>query len=305
MTATSFDLERCDGGRMRCLSWLPDGPVRAAVQVAHGMQEHAARYDETARALAGAGFAVYADDHRGHGGSIRGPGDLGRLGPAGWKGVLCDLHGLSDAIRASHPGLPLFLLGHSWGSFLAQAYAQQWGGELKGLVLSGSNGSDPLVGPGVLLARLVVKLSGAEAQAKLLDTLSVGGLNKAFEPGATGKEWLSRDTEEVRRYVEDPLCGFPCPNSFFLELVRLLRSTWKRSAERRLPKGLPVLMITGTADPVSRGGKGVRALAARYRRLGLEDVTEKYYDGARHEVLHETIRADVVSDLLGWLAARA
>ena len=303
MTSTSFELERCDGRRMYCLRWSPDESVRGVVQIAHGMQEHAARYDAVARALVDAGYAVYADDHRGHGGSAKDEGDLGRLGPAGWKGVLCDLHVLSDAIRATFPSQPLFLLGHSWGSFLAQAYAQQWGSILKGLILSGSNGSDPLVGPGVLLARLVVASRGPDRQAVLLDKLSVGGLNKAFEPGATGKEWLSRDVDEVRRYVDDPRCGFPCPNSFFLELVRLLQATWRRSAEARVPKDLPVLTITGTADPVSRGGRGVRALAARYRGMGLADVTERYYQDARHEVFHDPARDEAVRDLIGWLDA--
>jgi alpha-beta hydrolase superfamily lysophospholipase len=303
MTATSFELERCDGKRMHCLRWSPDGAVRGVVQIAHGMAEYAARYDGVARALVDAGYAVYAGDHRGHGGSVREDADLGRLGPAGWKGVLCDLHVLSDTIRATHPAQPLFLLGHSWGSMLGQAYAQQWGSELKGLILSGSNGADPLVAPGVLLARLVVACRGADRQAVLLDKLSVGSLNKAFEPGATGKEWLSRDPEEVRRYVDDPRCGFPCPNSFFLELLRLLHATWKRSAEARIPRDLPVLTITGTADPVSRGGRGIRALAARYRGLGLADVTERYYESARHEVFNDPARDEAIRDLIVWLDA--
>lgn len=304
MTTATFGLDRCDGGRMHCIRWSPDTAPLAVVQIFHGMQEHAGRYDELARDLVGAGFAVYASDHRGHGGSVSRPAEVGLLGPAGYKGVLCDLHSLSNAIRATIADRPLFLLGHSWGSFLAQAYAQQWGAELKGMILSGSNGADPLVGPGVVLARLVVAVRGGKRQAGLLEALSVGGLNKAFEPGATGKEWLSRDVAEVRRYVDDPLCGCVFPNAFFLELVRLLRATWRTSAERRLPPGLSVLTMTGTADPVSRGGRGVRSLAARYRRMGLADVTENYYDGARHELFHETNRVEATRDLLAWLDAR-
>ena len=301
VTATSFELERCDGQLMQCLRWSPDGPVRGVVQIAHGMQEHAARYDAVARLIVDAGYAVYAADQRGHGRSVGNPSAQGRLGLAGWKGVLCDMHVLSGAIRGTHPNQPLFLLGHSWGSVLAQAYAQQWGVDLKGLILSGSNGGDPLVAPGVLLARLVVAIRGGDRQAVLLDRLSVGRLNNSFEPGATGKEWLSTKADEVRLYVDDPRCGFPCTNSFFLELLRLFRVTWSSSAEARMPKGLPVLTITGAGDPVSRGGLGVRALAARYRGLGLADVTERYYDGSRHEVFNDVSRDEAVRDIVDWL----
>jgi len=302
MRPSDFTFHAVSGADLYVHGWVPDGDVRAIVQVSHGMQEHGARYEPVAAALCAKGFAVYAGDHRGHG-KTAADGRLGHLGPGGYMAVLADLHEVSEQVRARHPGAPLFLAGHSWGSFLAQAYIQRWGGELAGCVLSGTNGANPLAGVGELLARAVVGVRGGDRTAKLLETLSVGSFNKPFEPGATGKEWLSRDVAEVRKYVDDPLCGQPFPNSFFLEMLKLLNATWKPAAEGRIPRTLPVAMIAGAQDPVGMQGKGVRVLESRYRALGLKDVTCRLYEGARHEVFNETNRDEVLSDLAAWLEA--
>jgi len=304
MKETREMLPRKDGGRIFLRGWFPESPPRGVVLVLHGMQEHGGRYEGLARALESLGMAVQAPDHRGHGRSVERPEQLGVLGPDGHEGVLRDIELLLDLCRSRHPGLPLVLLGHSFGSFLAQATAQRRGADLAGLVLSGTNGRNPLVLPGVVLARLVCRLRGPESPAGLLETLSMGSFNRAFEPGPTGKEWLSRDPEEVRAYVHDPLCGFKCPNSFFLEMVRLLHRTWRADAEARIPRHLPVLFLTGSEDPVSERGRGVRVLVDRWRRIGMQDLSERWYPGARHEVFHETNREEVFEDLRRWLSER-
>ena len=304
MHSSTFAFEDHNGREIAAYRWLPEREARGVVQIVHGMQEHAARYERAAEALAAVGYAVYACDLRGHGQTARGPEGVGRLGPGGWESVLKGVKRLADLAKREQAKRPLFLLGHSWGSFLAQAFAQRWGDELRGLVLSGTNGADPLVLPGLVLARLVVAVKGGETTAGILEKLSVGGLNKAFEPGPTGKEWLSRDTKEVRKYVDDPLCGAPFPNEFFLELVRLLRHTWRRANEKRIPKKLPVYLFAGAEDPVGKRGRGPRALARRYSRYGLGDVTVKLYEGGRHEMLNETNRREVVRDLITWLHRR-
>jgi alpha-beta hydrolase superfamily lysophospholipase len=199
--------------------------------------------------------------------------------------------------------MPLFLVGHSWGSFLGQAYAQKWGRDLKGLVLSGTNGKDPLARIGEIAARVIARLDGMDTTATLLEKLTMGNFNDAFEPGTTGKEWLSRDPAEVRKYVDDPLCGRPFPNRFFVELLALLNATWRSEEEARIPKTLPVFLIAGSEDPVGKKGKGVLALADRYRKQGIRDVTWRLYEGARHEIFNETNRTEVLRDLLDWLEA--
>lgn len=302
MQSSDFSFLASSGINLFVSAWLPDGPPRAVVQISHGMQEYGARYARTAEVLCAAGFAVYAGDHRGHGRSLI-DGRLGHLGPGGWRTVLCDLRQVTEQVRARHPGLPLFLLGHSWGSFLAQAYIQRWGVDLAGCVLSGTNGKNPMAGVGEVVARLVTRFDGPDTTATLLEKLTVGNFNDAFRDGPTGKEWLSRDPVEVRKYVDDPLCGQPFPNSFFVEMLALLNATWKASEEARIPLNLPMFMIAGAKDPVGLRGKGVLALAQRYKKHGLKDVTWRLYEGARHEVLNETNRDEVERDLIDWLKA--
>lgn len=302
MTNADFRFQASSGVDLFVHGWVPDGAPRAVVQISHGMQEHGARYARAAGALCAAGFAVYAGDHRGHGGSVI-DGRLGHLGPGGWRTVLCDLRQVTEKLRERHPDLPLFLMGHSWGSFLAQAYLQRWGGDLAGCVLSGTNGTNPLARVGEIVARVVTRFDGPDTTATLLEKLTVGSFNDAFKDGPTGKEWLSRDPVEVRKYVDDPLCGRPFPNGFFVEMLALLNATWKASEEAKIPRTLPVFLIAGTEDPVGLRGKGVLALARRYKKLGLVDVTWRLYDGARHEVLNETNRDEVARDLVDWLKA--
>lgn len=283
--------------------WLPDdGEPKAVVQVAHGMQEYSARYAELAQKLTYAGYAVYANDHRGHGKTLLGPGKLGHLGPGSWLSVLMDMNLLSSLIKEEQPDKPLFLLGHSWGSFLTQAYIQRWASRLAGAILAGTNGSNFLVKPGIPLAWAICKIRGADTTAGLLDLLSVGGYNKKFEPGATGREWLTRDVENVRAYVDDPLCGAPFPNSFFLQIVQLINDAWTPDHEKRIPRNLPIFMISGDDDPVGFFGKGVRDLYNRYRKYGMTDVTLRLYEGARHEVFHETNREEAFAETIAWLS---
>ncbi|MFI5368753.1 MAG: alpha/beta hydrolase [Spirochaetia bacterium] len=304
MKTTTFTFTDPDGVDIFVYRWLPEGQAaRAAVQVSHGMQEYAGRYTELAEFLTKNGYAVYANDHRGHGRTAFGPEKQGQLGPGGWDSTVKDLKQLTDKIKSELPGIPVFLLGHSWGSFLAQNYIGRWGGGLKGAVLSATHGKDPLVKLGVMLGKRDVKRRGPDAQGGILETLSVGSLNRKFEPARTSKDWLNRDPAEVDKYIADPWCGRHFPNGFYSELTKLLENTWTPRNEARIPADLPLYLFSGTLDPVGKFTKTVTALADRYRRHGIKDVTTRFYEGARHETLHETNKAEVMNDLLAWLNA--
>ncbi len=299
-----FSFTDTDGVDIFVYKWLSDGQApKAAVQISHGMQEHAGRYAELAELLTKNGYAVYANDQRGHGKTAIGQDRQGQLGPGGWDSTVKDLKQLTDRIKSELPGIPVFLLGHSWGSFLAQNYIGKWGGELKGAILSGTHGKDPLVKLGVMLGKRDAKRRGPVAQGGILETLSVGSLNKKFEPARTPKDWLNRDPMEVDKYIADPWCGKPFPNGFFFELTKLLADTWNTHNEARIPKDLPIYLFAGTRDPVGKFTKTVQALANRYRQYGIKDVTTRFYEGARHETLHETNKGEVMNDILAWLNA--
>ncbi len=282
---------------------LPDGAPKAVVLIAHGMAEHAARYARFAGELAARGYAVYAPDQRGHGRTAGRDDRLGWAGEDGWNGMLRDLARLAELVREAHPGAPLILFGHSMGSVLAQRFAQLHGADLRGLILSGTFGSAPNIRAGIAAAQVVALARGGRA-ASPLQSAMFAGFNKAFA-GRPGFEWLSRDEAEVRKYVDDPRCGFTFSNRLLLDMLRGYAQTWRPRNELALPRDLPVLLFSGELDPVGRNTAAVNELADRYRALGLRDVHVTFYPGGRHEMLNETNRDEVVRDVVAWLDAHA
>lgn len=258
--------------------WLVPSP-KAIIQVLHGVGEHALRYTEFAAAMNKAGYSVVADDHRGHGatGYQQWGGDLsqlGHLGPGGLRAAEAAIERLTVMIRQQHPGVPLVLLGHSWGSLMAQRIVNRAPFSLDALVLSGS----------------AYRMPGF---------LEAGDLNKHHKHlGDTGFEWLSRDPQIVDAFVADPLC-------FEGKVLKLfgLRDSMRLFGlpSTQLPPSLPLYIVSGSDDSVSVGAS-VEKLAKSYRRrTGLTDVTVRIYEDARHEVFNETNRQEVFADLLAWL----
>lgn len=295
-------LTTTDGHVMGYYRWLPVEVPRAVVQIAHGMGEHAARYDWTAVALTNAGFAVYAQDHRGHGTSAT-PETYGEMGEDGWNRTVRDAAELTDSIRGAHPGLPLALVGHSMGAMLAQQYLYRFGGKLDAAALSGSPG---FAGAFQLwlshtIARFERWRLGFGAHSELLQNLLFGKSNEPFDgPGATGFEWLSRDEAQVRKYVDDPACGFVLRAGSLANLMAGAREARKKRSVAGIPAGLPVYVFSGSADPVHDEEKGLNRLLARYR-AHLSRVDYRLYPDGRHEMLNETNRDEVVADLIRWL----
>ncbi|MFV9423338.1 alpha/beta fold hydrolase [Microbacterium sp. S1037] len=255
---------------------------RAVVQLLHGVGEHAGRYAALIEALVADGYTVYADDHRGHGrtGLRQWDGDhakLGRLGPGGLGAARDAVWTLTQVIRERHPELPLVLLGHSWGSFLAQMLLDRHPDAFDAVVLSGS----------------ALRWPGA---------LNPGDLNGPWKKlGGSGMQWLSSDEQVGRDFVADPLTtSVPLAKLFGpIEAAKLFGRP-----RRNLERDVPVLLMVGRDDTVG-GPRSVHLLADAYRsRSGLTDVTVLVYPGARHEIFAEVQQAEVRADLLAWLDAR-
>ncbi|MBO3725382.1 lysophospholipase [Actinomyces bowdenii] len=280
-------------------------PPRAVIQVVHGMAEHAARYGRFAAAAVEAGYAVHADDHRGHGLTTADQARGHLAERDGWELVVADLSMLLDRIRATYPGVPVILMGHSWGSFLARDLAARRGQELTGLILLGAgSGAGTLTAPGMALASAESRMRGGSRPSRLLHALAFGPYRRHFAPNRTEVDWLSRDPAEVDRYVADPLCGFVTTSGFFLDLLAGMAAISTREHARSMPPGLPMLLASGDRDPVGAMGAGVRRVATMYRHAGVREVALTLYPGARHELLNETNRGQVTADLLAWIAAR-
>jgi alpha-beta hydrolase superfamily lysophospholipase len=301
--SSTFTLAAADGLALFVYRWLPESPPKAVVQIAHGLAEHAARYQRLAVTLTAAGYAVYADDHRGHGRTAPTPADLGFFAERdGWRKAIDDLWRLNRRIAADHPGLPIVLIGHSMGSFMAQQLMAEHGDAFAGVVLSGSSGKPPpLAVAGRLMARIERWRLGPRGRSPLIHALSFSAFNKGFAPARTAADWLSRDPAEVDKYVADPLCGFVATVQLWIDLLDALAALARPALQARIPKRLPIHVIAGARDPVSANTKGLEQLLAAYRAQGLERVTHRFYAEARHELFNETNRDDVIRDLVAWL----
>ena len=285
-TSTSSFLSDADSTQVTAYTWSDvAGPPACVVQIAHGLADHGERYGRFARALNAAGLVVHAVDHRGHGRTAN--GRLGDFGAAGFAGLIADVAQFGAALRARHGGLPVFLFAHSMGSFAAQAALLDHSATWSGVVLSGSTALDAF--------------AAAMANAPADGPAGLEAFNAGFEH-RTGYEWLSRDEAELDLYVADPLCGFDLPDT----LVPSLFAPGPRLADPSAVRDdLPVLIASGSADPLAGGGQLVELLGQLYRDAGLADVTVKVYPDARHEIFNETNRDEVTADVVSWLQAHA
>jgi alpha-beta hydrolase superfamily lysophospholipase len=298
MQSETFIISR-DGGAIFARHWRPEGAPIAAVQIAHGLAEHSARYERLAHALTGAGYAVYASDHRGHGPRCAST-ELGYFAPEdGWRRCLDDLRAVNRRIAADLPGLPIVFLGHSLGSIMGQQFIAEYGSDLQGAVLSATSGAPPAILPlGRLIARIERWRLGPRGHSAILRKMLFGEFNKPFAPARTDFDWLSRDSSEVDKYIADPLCGFLYTVQLTIDMLDAIGPIAAKSMVARIPKSLPIYIFSGSRDPV---GANLQSLIDAYRDAGLTRVTTRLYADARHETLNETNRDEVTADLIAWL----
>jgi len=299
MPGSEFELRTDDGQILLARRWLSEERPRAIVQIAHGLSEHSARYARLAAALNAAGYAVYADDHRGHGPEAV-AGDLGHFADeGGWKKVVGDLWTMNRLIAKEQPGVPIIFLGHSLGSFLGQDFVAEHSDALVGAVFSGSSGKPPAIATlGRVIARAERLRLGKRGKSQIIGQMWFGAYNKAFAPARTEFDWLSRDEKEVDAYVADPLCGFPFTNQLAIDVLDALPGLLAPARLARIRKDLPIYVFSGERDPV---GANIKGLIDDLNGAGFTRVTTRIYPDARHETLNEINREEVTRDLIAWL----
>lgn len=281
--------------------WRPAGQPRGVVQVIHGMKEHMGRYHWFAARLAEQGFAVCGQDLAGHGRARRQGETFGYFGrEQGAARLVGDCRKVSRFLQREYPGVPLFLLGHSMGSLIGRIYILHYAWSLAGFICMGTVGENPLAPYARLLAEGLARRNGAKAPGKLLDKLTFARVNERF-PGEGAHAWLSRDPAVGDAYESDPLIEPLFTNAGFQDLYDLQMAANAREWYDRVDKSLPVLLLGGSEDPVGEYGTGPAEVYSRLREEGLADAALHLYDGARHELLHETCRSRVVDDILDWL----
>ena len=300
MVKNEFTYPSRDGKTpIHAVIWRPEGEVRAVLQISHGVAEYALRYEPFAAFLTEHGFAAAANDHIGHGQSLAEGAQRLYFGPKGsWQTVVDDLYALRCHCGKEFPGVPYALLGHSMGSFLARSYLIRYPGTVQAAVIMGTGQQSAAMTAGgrLVAARETRRLGGDDRVSKLAEGLAFGPYNRFFRPNRTEVDWLSKDEDNVDRYIADDLCGFVFTASAMLDLFNGLGEISSRQWAASVPDR-PILMIAGDRDPVGNMGRGVTQVANWLKETG-HTVELMLYPGGRHEILNESNRKEIYRDVL-------
>lgn len=301
MQTEEFTFKAEDGTVINAYKFLPKNKAKAAVYIAHGMAEHSGRYLTFTKRLVCDGYAVYANDHRGHGKTAGSLENIGYFADKnGWNIVLNDIKQFCDIIKENHSRL--FLFGHSMGSFLVRNYIYLYGSEINGALLSGTAGNPGLLGNiGLAISKLECIAIGKKSRSILMAEIAFFNVNKEFEPRRTDFDWLTSDNAEVDNYINDPLCGEIFTAGFYDDMLTGLKNIHKPENIKNIPKTLPLYIFSGDKDPIGKNGKAVKEVCRNYKNIGIKDITCRLYKNGRHDMLHEIDREEVFNDIISWL----
>lgn len=275
--------------------WRQQQP-KATIHIVHGMAEHCQRYAPLAEFLHAQGFQVFTHNHRGHG--ERAP--QGHYADNdGWELVIDDMLQAQNTLCGNEP---VILFGHSMGSFISQGFAIRYGEKLSGLILSGSNYQNPaLYHAGQIVAKGLKVFQGGRTQSNVMDKVSFASFNNQFKPARTDFDWLSRNKQQVDKYVNDAACGHTCSLQLWIDLFDGLIEISNKNNLAKIPQSLPIYLFAGDQDPVGQKGKGVIALEQVLLQTGHKTVSCKLYVNGRHEMLNEINADEVYQDILNWI----
>ena len=276
--------------------------ARGVVQLCHGMIDYTGRYADLADYLTSKGYIFAGHHHLGHGRTASSDEEFGFFAERdGVQLLLDDLYTVNKYLRATFPALSVILLGHSMGSFLARLYANQHPHSIRGLIIHGTGGANPLASAGIAVAKLSRLLHGPHHRSELIRKMAFGSYNKRFPKEEGENAWLTRDVARVAGRAEDKYTSFTFTTQGYLDLFTMLKDCNSKQWYAGYPKGLTTLVISGNADPVGNYGKGPDQVYKRLMLQGCTSVTIKTYEGARHELFNETNRQEVFDYLLTWL----
>ena len=277
--------------------------LKGIVQISHGIGEHAGRYHSIANSLQNEGYAVFANDHRIHGKSVKSEDYLGFYdGDDYFSDAMNDMRQLTEIIKKANPNKKIILFGHSMGSLLSREYVTRYGEDLDALILSGTASFMKGLGFfGLLSAQFLGKLNGKHRSNELLKNLFFSQFNKKFKPNRTKVDWISSDENQVDLFEADPLRIEDFSLSVFKDILKGSKKIDKDATFEKTPKNLPIFIFSGDKDPVGEMGKGVKKVVKKYKNAGIKNLTLKLYREGRHEMLNEINKEEVEKDVLNWL----
>lgn len=287
--------------QIHAVEWIPEGEVKAILQMCHGMVEHIERYHDFAQFLSGQGIYVVGHDHLGHGKSVTSLDKLGFFHDGdGNACVIADIQQLRMQTEKKYPNVPYFMLGHSMGSFLLRQYLGLYSGGLAGAIIMGTGEQPDLVlGAGKMVCRMIAAFKGWSHRSAFVNSLAVGCYEKKL-----GKAWLSKNVENVEKYAKDPLSGFVFTVNAYYHMFDGMSKMNRQEKVEKAGKTLPIFFVAGSEDPVGNCGKGVQNVYNKYKESGYQDVELKLYEGDRHEILNEDDKDVVYQDILNWIEKR-
>ena len=290
-----------DGHRIFLRVWPVDNP-KATVHINHGMAEHSARYAQFAEYPNSFGYSVYVQDHRGHG-YTKEEDEKGWFGDHdGWRIVLDDAFSIDKLISQENPYVPHILFGHSMGSFISRCTLAEHPDAFSAAIFCGTGASQGLIGRiGQKIARHNAKKNGRMPDS-MMDNLAFSAYGKRFK-GEGDFAWVTSDKKERKKYINDPLCGFVCSSSFYSDLIELSFRANDKNLAASIKKDIPILLISGTEDPVGDYGKGIERVRKLYLNAGIKRVEMKLFPGGRHEILNEPERQEVMKTISDFISS--
>lgn len=300
-----FYFASSDGvNQIHAIEWIPEGEVKAVLQMCHGMVEYIDRYHDFATFLAQNGYYVVGHDHLGHGKSVSSSDKLGFFHEKnGNEYVIADIHQLRKDTEEKYPNVPYFMMGHSMGSFLVRQYIGLYGEGLAGAIIMGTGDQPNLIlGAGKLICKLIAIFKGWEYRSKFVDGMAAGGYDKQVK--GEGESWISKNVDNLMKYKDDPLCGYVFTVNGYYHMFSGMHKMNQQEKAEKIPKELQIFFVAGAEDPVGNCGKSVENVYKRYQKCGMKDVSMKLYENDRHEILNEDDREQVYQDILGWLEKR-
>ncbi len=296
ITAASSDNIHTLVGRI----YIPDGEIKGIFHIVHGMTEHIERYDPLMSYIAQNGFVAFGYDNLGHGKTARDDSELGFIANNnGWKYLVNDVSVFDKIISNLYPDKPIYLFGHSMGSFIARLAATNFGDMYAKLIICGTGGRNPMSRIGILLCKILKAVKGEKYISDFIINMAFGSYNKRFE-GDSKYSWLTKELEIIEKYKNDKFCTFKFTVSAMQDLITLTDLCNRRSWYKEIRKDLPILLISGSDDPVGNYGKGVNQVYNDLIKSGA-DVTLKLYENCRHEILNDSCRSEVLSDTLKFI----